>query len=112
MFNMIYNGFSELDLELCDENAPETLPTIGSATLTIVDRCDALFYTAEWTVTATVGEKELAKSKPTDKSHSEAYIKRWTRQMIRLNKVRLRRLGVDVEKTYVEWGGILEDLDD
>jgi hypothetical protein len=107
--------FGDLDFSLAsddEEPVPETLPTPGSAKLVIEDKCEALFFSAEWTIRATVGKHELAASTPRDKTHTGPFIKRWTRQMIRSNKARLRRLGVDVEATYLFWGGVLEDLDD
>lgn len=114
MSNM-FSGFGELDFSgmgLDEEPPPETLPMAGSAHLVVEDKYEPLFTTAEWTVIATVGQHELARSTPRAQAHGEAFVKRWTRQFIRSNKARLRRLGVDVEKTYVDWGGILEDLDD
>ena len=108
----MFNGFGDLDFSGFDEPAPETLPMAGTAHLKIEDKCEALFLTAEWTLIATVGTHEMARSTTIQKAHSEAYKKRWTRQVIRQNKARMRRLGVDVEQTYVDWGGALEDLDD
>lgn len=109
----MFSGFGELDLDFSgEEPAPETLPMAGTAHLKVEDKCEALFLTAEWTLIATVGTHELGRSSTIQKSHSEAFKKRWTRQLIRQNKARMRRLGVDVEKTYLDWGGILEDLDD
>lgn len=110
----MFNGFGELDfsgLDL-DEPPPETLPMAGTAHLKVEDKCEALFITAEWTLIATVGTHEMGRSTTIPKSHSEAFMKRWTRQLIRQNKARMRRLGVDVEKTYLDWGGLLEDLED
>jgi len=108
----IFGGL-EFGLSLDDEEpAPETLPTPGSAHLVIEDKCEALFFSAEWTLRATVGKHELAASTPRSSTHTGPFIKRWARQMIRSNKARLRRLGVDVEATYLSWGGVLEDLDD
>lgn len=94
-----------------EEEEPETLPTVGSAKLVIEDKCEALFFTAEWTIQATVGKHIIAQSSTRTSAHSEAFIRRWTRQVIRLNSARLRRLGVDVDTTYVYWGGILSELD-
>lgn len=99
-------------IDIDEEPAPETLPMAGSAHLVIEDKCEALFISAEWTIKATVGKHEIAKSTSSSKAHTVPFIKRWARQVIRTNKARLRRLGVDVEAVYVQWGGILEDLDD
>lgn len=95
-----------------EEPAPETLPNPGSAFLVVEDKCDALFFSATWTLRATVGKHVLAESTARDKTHTGPFTKRWTRQMIRSNKARLRRLGVDVEATYLTWGGSLVDLED
>lgn len=120
----MHGGFGEIDLDfgnignvMCDdEPAPETLPTPGSATLKVEDKEEALFITAEWTVVATVigtkGKHELGRSTTIKKSHTAPYIKRWTRQLIRQNQARLVRLGVDVPATYLQWGGLLDDLTD
>lgn len=112
----MHTGFAEVDLDpldlSLDEEAPETIPTAGSANLIIEDKCEALFFSAEWTVVARVNGKELARSMAQDHTHTVPFVQRWARQMIRTNKARLRRLGVDVEATYIKWGGILEDLSD
>lgn len=109
-----FNGFGDLDFSGWgeEEPAPETLPMPGTAHLKVEDKCDALFITAEWTLIATVGRHEMGRSTTISKPHSDAFIKRWTRQLIRTNKARMRRLGVDVEATYLQWGGILQDLED
>lgn len=108
---MISDQFGNLDFDWDEEPPPETLPLAGSANLVILDKYTPLFYTAEWTIVASVGDYQITTSSTTQKPHSSTYIKMWTRQMIRNNKMRLRRLGVDVEKEYVNWGGILDDLD-
>ena len=106
--------FEELNASICDgdEPEPETIPTPGSAHLVVKDTSVALFTSVEWTIVATVGQHELGRSTTVGHSHSDPYIKRWTRQLIRQNKARLRRLGVDVETTYMQWGGTIDDLDD
>lgn len=105
-------GFGEIEFGLSlEDEEPETVPSPGSACLVIEDKCEALFISAEWTLRATVGKFELAKSSTINKPHTGPFIKRWARQVIRSHKARLRRLGVDVEATYLQWGGILEDLD-
>jgi hypothetical protein len=118
----MHSGFGELDLDLgnlsCDDDdeAPATIPTPGSAQLKIEDKEEALFTSCEWTVVATViapsNKLELGRSTTIKKAHTAPYVKRWARQLIRQNKARLVRLGVDVPATYLQWGGILEDLDD
>jgi len=95
-----------------DEEEPITAPLPGTANLKVEDRCQALFITAEWVIVARVGETELARSTHRSIPHSKAYVAQWTRQFIRQNKERLRRLGVDVPRTYVQQGGLLSDLDD
>lgn len=122
MFNM-HSPYEDDDLDLDPislsedgDEPPETLPVPGSAKLTIEDKCEALFISAEWTLVATVngtkGRIELARSTSIKKSHTDPFIKRWTRQVIRANKARLWRLGVDVSAVYLQWGGLLEDLED
>ncbi len=110
------HGPIDFDLEqfiACDDDPPpSTVPVPGSAKLDVEDKCAPLFLTAEWTIIATVGPHELGRSTTIQKSHSPAFVKRWTRQLIRMNKARLKRLGVDVSATYQQWGGRLEDLDD
>lgn len=106
-----FSGVGCLDADL-DEPPPETLPMAGTAHLVVEDKYEPLFTSAEWTIIATVGQHEIGRSSSKTQPHTEPFIKRWTRQLIRNNKERMRRLGVDIEKTYVEWGGILVDLDD
>ena len=108
-------GFGMLDFSgyiESDDDEPETVPSPGSAHLVVIDKCEALFISATWAIVATVGKHELGRSTSIDKTHSDAFIKRWTRQLIRSNKVRLKRLGVDVPATYLSWGGVLDDLED
>jgi len=107
-------AFGELDFSgfIESDDEPETAPCPGSAHLVVIDKCEALFISATWAIVATVGKHELGRSTSIDKSHSDAFIKRWTRQLIRSNKVRLKRLGVDVPATYLSWGGVLDDLED
>jgi len=109
-----FSGFGEIDFDpisFSDEEEPITQPMIGSAHLVVEDKCMPLFITAEWAIIAKVGEFELGRSSSIPKAHTDPFIKRWTRQLIRSNKARLRRLGVDVEATYLQWGGILDDLE-
>jgi hypothetical protein len=119
MFGMYGDGLAEVDLgldELIDEDPPpSTQRTPGSATLVVDDRYDALFTSATWTLVAKVknsnGELIIEQSSPTPTSHTASFIRRWARALIRQNKVKLRKMGVDVEQTYLGWGGIVEDLE-
>jgi hypothetical protein len=112
------DNLGEIDLDdLIDEDPPPTTRRApGSSTLVIEDKMAALFTSAEWTLVATVrdskGDKELVRSSTITQAHTQPFIKRWARQVIRANKVQLRRLGVNVETVYLGWGGLLEDLDD
>ncbi len=111
-------GFGEINLDdLIDEDPPpSTQRTPGSSTLVIEDKMDALFTSAEWTLIATVkqtnGDVIITKSTTVPKAHTLPFTKRWARQVIRSNKKRLRRMGVDVDSVYLKWGDILEDLEE
>lgn len=112
MSNM-FSGFGDLDFSgLEDQEAPETLPTAGTAHLKVEDKHEVLFFTADWTLVATVGQHEFGRSTASRSAHTDAYKRCWVRQLIRENKARMRRLGVDVERTYLDWGGFLSDLED
>jgi hypothetical protein len=82
----------------------------------VEDKMEALFTSAEWTLVATVktpqGEVEITRSTTIRTTHTQPFTKRWARQVIRSNKRRLRKMGVDVDSTYVSWGGLLEDLEE
>jgi hypothetical protein len=114
----ILSGFGDVDLDLEDlideDPPPSTRRTPGSADLEVEDKCEALFISATWTLVAVVkdggGKVVIEQSTPSSKGHTEAFTKRWVRQLIRVNEERLRRMGVDVEKTYQTWGGVLDDL--
>ena len=112
----MFSGLSDLDFsgfgQVGEEPEPETVPVPGSAHLVVEDKCEALFVTADWTIVAKVGEHELGRSSTIKQAHTRPFIKRWVRHLIRQNKARLRRLGVDVPATYTQWGGVLADLDD
>ena len=114
----MHTAFGELDLsDLIDEDPPPSTKRMpGSATFEVEDKMSALFYSATWTLVATVsdsrGDVTIAQSTESKKAHSAAFMKRWTRQVIRMNQKRLRKLGVDVEATYLKWGGELEDLEE
>ena len=95
-----------------DDIEAMTVPVPGSCSLKVEDKCMQLFTSAEWTLVASVGPCELSRSSTTRIAHSDLYTKRWARQLIRQNKARLVRLGVDVNATYVEHGGTLSDLDE
>ena len=110
--------FGELDLDdLIDEDPPpSTRRTPGSATFEVEDKMSALFISAEWTLIATVktnqGDVEITRSTTIGKSHTVPFTKRWARQVIRSNQRKLRKMGVDVDATYLKWGGLLEDLEE
>jgi|SRR5579863_2392773 len=114
------SNFGEIDLNLDDlideDPPPSTQRTPGSATFDVEDKMEALFVSAEWTLIATVknnlGVKEIARSTTVPKAHTAPFTKRWTREVIRSNKKKLRKMGVDVEATYAKWGGKLEDLEE
>ncbi len=114
----MHTQFGELDLDdLIDEDPPPSTKRMpGSATLEVEDKEEALFISAEWTIKATVkdanGKVIIAQSTTSKKAHTQPFIKRWTRQMIRMNQKKLRKMGVDVEKAYQQWGGLLEDLEE
>jgi hypothetical protein len=114
-------GFGDIDDLIgnatCDDDEePPTLPEPGTAQLVVTDKQDALFYSSEWTLVGTVtapgAVHEITRSTTIPKPHTQPYTARWTRQMIRMNKWRLRRLGVDVTAAYVKWGGKADELED
>lgn len=115
---MTSGNFGEIDLDdLIDEDPPPSTKRMpGSATFEVEDKEEALFISAEWTLIARVkdanGKIIIAQSTTMKKAHSAAFMKRWTRQVIRSNQKKLRKMGVDVEKVYQDWGGILEDLEE
>lgn len=108
----LFNGFGDFDFtgtEFDDEPIiPAPVP--GSARLVIEDRCEALFTSAEWQLCATVNGQVIDTSNKSSKSHDQVFTKRWARLLIRQNQDRLYLLGVDVEKTYLEWEGDLDEL--
>lgn len=87
-----------------------TWPPVGTRELVIEDKCEALFYSAVWTVQARVDDQVLARSPSTDNNHSHSYVRRWARQAIRSRYIKLRQLGVDADSEYVKFGGKPEDL--
>lgn len=87
-----------------------TWPPVGTRLLVVEDRCDALFFTATWTVVAKVDDEIVSQSSEANHAHSQSFIKRWARQAIRSNYVHLRQLGVDADKDYVSFGGKAQDL--
>jgi len=116
---MMHGGFAELDLDdLIDEDLPpSTVRTPGSATFHVEDKMTALFVSATWQLVATVTDNRgtvttIAQSTEQPSAHSVAFMQRWARATIRNNKKQLRKMGVDVEATYLKWGGILEDLEE
>jgi hypothetical protein len=100
--------FGELDLDFGDDRP--TWPPPGIRKLVIKDKYEPLFTSATWTIVATVDGDEFAKSSQKDKAHTDPFIKRWARQLIRSKYEKLRQLGVDAEDEYVKWGGDLDDL--
>ena len=113
------HGFAELDLDdLIDEDPPpSTVRTPGSAAFHVEDKMTALFVSATWQLVATVKDIKgvvtvIAQSTEQPKAHSAAFLQRWARAAIRNNKRQLRKLGVDVEATYLRYGGDLEDLEE
>lgn len=101
--------FGSLELDLPDGDRP-TWPPPQMGLLKIIDKFEPLFTSATWTIIATVDEQVIASSRPADRAHSAAFIKRWSRQLIRSKYQLLRQLGVDAEGEYVKLGGDLEDL--
>lgn len=85
-------------------------PPPGSADLIIKDNYEPLFTSATWTLLAIVNKNIIASTQPSDKPHSDAFIKRWSRHMIRTNYETLKSLGVDIEKAYTELGGSMGDF--
>lgn len=107
-----FSSFGHMGCLDSSDEEPITAPMPGTANLVVEDKCIPLFITAEWTIIAKVGQHELGRSTTSVKAHTGPFVERWTRQLIRQNKARLVRLGVDVEATYVQHGGLLKDLDD
>jgi hypothetical protein len=106
--------FGEIDLNFgsaseLEEDRP-TWPSPGSATLVVEDKCLALLFSATWTLIATVNGVEISRSSESDHARSDAYIKRWTRMLIRSKYDELRHMGVDADAEYLKQGGLLEDL--
>jgi hypothetical protein len=105
------------DSDLIDEDPPpSTQRTAGSATLELTDECTPLFISATWRLKITVSDNNgsvvVASSSVSDRPHNEAYKNRWARAYVRQNQLKLRKMGVDVEKAYKDLGGSLDDLDD
>jgi len=92
------------------EEAAETLPSVGSAKLVIKDTMEPLFISATWTIIATVNGQVIDRSTSSDKEHTQLFIARWSKHLIRMKQAMLKRLGVDVEAEYVKLGGDLDDL--
>jgi len=113
-----FGSFEELELDdLIDEDPPPSTKRMpGSATLEIEDKTIALFLSATWQLTATVkdsnGKVIIAQSTESSSAHSQSFMKRWARQVIRSNQKKLRKMGVDVDAVYPQWGGILDDLEE
>ncbi len=112
-----FNSFSEFSdiFEPEEEEAPITERTFALAPvahLIIVDKCEPLFYSADWAVIAMVGDVEIDRSNKSSFAHSDLFVKCWARRVIRHNKAKLRSMGVDVTASYVQWEGCIDDLDD
>lgn len=109
---MFMNPWDQIaDLEFGNEGDRPTWPPAGSAALIIEDKYEPMFISATWTIVATVDDVTITRSNPNPTgAHSPAFIKRWSRQMIRTRYEDLRRLGVDADAEYVKWGGDLKDL--
>ena len=103
------NPFSEFCEEYEDDRP--TWPSPGSSKLIVIDKCEALFFSAVWTIIASVNGKTIAMSSESVKPHSDPFIRQWSRQMIRKNYSQLRAIGVDAEDEYVKLGGDLADLE-
>ena len=101
----------QLDFSGFIDDTIATPPVLGSAKLVIIDKCEPLFYSATWSIVATVGTLEIGKSTPKDHHHDQHVMKLWARRLIKANKEHLKALGVDTDKTYVEWGGDINDFD-
>jgi hypothetical protein len=103
-------NFGQLDFDLNTSDDRPTWPPPGSAHLVVEDKYEPLFTSATWTIRATVNGQIISESTTATKAHSDAFLKRWTRQMIRTNYERLRQLGVDADSEYVKWGGLPDDF--
>jgi hypothetical protein len=114
----MHTQFGELDLDdLIDEDPPPSTKRMpGSATFDVEDKMTALFVSATWQLVASYkdasGVTVIAQSTEQPKAHSPAFLKRWGRAVIRQNQKKLRKMGVDVDATYLRFGGILEDLEE
>jgi hypothetical protein len=103
-------NFGSLDLDLNDGDRP-TWPPAGTALFFVEDKYEPLFTSATWTIVAVVDGDVFSKSSASHKAHTDPFIKRWTRQLIRMKYERLRQLGVDADAEYVKWGGDPKDLE-
>jgi hypothetical protein len=103
------NPFSEFDDDLNQNDRP-TWPPPGSADLVIVDQYEALFYSATWTIVASVNGEIIHTSREAHQPHDQLFIKRWSKQFVRIHYSQLRELGVDADAEYVKFGGNLDDL--
>lgn len=110
MQNVFTNMFTGFFYDNDSENNRPTWPPPGTADLIIEDKCSALFFSAIWELVATIDNEEIARSTESNIAHSRSFTRQWTRQVIRLHYVTLRRAGVDAEAEYIKWGGKLEDL--
>lgn len=105
-----WEQFGSLDFDIKVPEDKPTWPSPGTANLDIVDQYEPLFTSATWTVVAKVNGKVIISSSPSDKAHSQAFIKQWARVTIKNEYSELRRLGVDADAEYVKYGGNIDDL--
>ena len=88
----------------CDDEE-ETVPGVGTARLVIENRCQPLFITIEHTIVASVNGKELNRAPVSNQPYEESNKRTWARNFIRGHKKELRKLGVNVDEAYKDWGG-------
>ena len=93
-----------------DDEETATWPAAGSANLVINDTLEPLFISATWAIIASVGERVIDRSTSSNHEHTQLFIVRWSKHLIRTKYTLLRRLGVDAEAEYVKLGGDLSDL--
>ena len=94
-----------------DDNNVPTWPPVGTASLKITEDCDAIFFSATWSFRARVNGTVMYESTAADHPRSRKELENWARLYITQNYTKLRQLGVDADKEYVEtWGGSKNDL--
>lgn len=95
-----------------EEKEPETWPPIGSSILLINKVYEPLFFSATWFLEATIDGERYFKSIDRDYPYTDGELRQWARALIRQKQFTLKRMGVDVDKAYVWFGGNLIDLKD